>query len=91
MATSFCEHCGRCYAGASCPLCAPDAGELDPFQIHDVSPKGDGSLLKVCAKAGAAKGPQDLRTPTPLCRVEVAVRQLRPDASELKRFSWIAV
>ena len=42
---------------------------------EDVSPGGDGSLLKTILKPGKESGPQALTTPSPLCEITMRVRE----------------
>ena len=50
---------------------APGASEAE----EDVSPGGDGSLLKRVLKRGKESGPQALTTPSPLCEITMRVRE----------------
>ena len=50
---------------------APDASEAE----EDVSPGGDGSLLKTILKQGKKNGPQALNMPSPLCEITLRVRE----------------
>ena len=50
---------------------ASDASEAE----EDVSPGGDGSLLKTILKQGKERGPQALTTPSPLCEITMRVRE----------------
>ena len=50
---------------------------------EDVSPGGDGSLLKRVLKPGKESGPQALTTPSPLCEITMRVREeKRGDANK---------
>ena len=49
----------------------PDASD----EPEDVSPGGDGSLLKRVLKPGKERGPQALKTPSPLCEITLRLRE----------------